>query len=128
MDRKTDKIYRRPTQSPGKPEQKKRDEKKRKRNNIINFRVTPMEKQLINARIHLTGLTKTEFFLQSCLYQKILVKGNVRTFAAIRATMDLLDERLNEITNAEELDVILLEEIQTIREILAAAPAKRIDE
>ena len=44
-----DKIYRRPTQSNGTPK-KKKDEKVRKRNVIMNFRVSPQEKELIDKR------------------------------------------------------------------------------
>lgn len=68
------KIYRRPTQLGGTPKRKK-NEKNRVRNTIMNFRVSPDEKKLIEARISATGMTKAEFFIQSCLYQKILVRG-----------------------------------------------------
>ena len=52
-----DKIYRRATQGSGTPK-KKKVEKNRVRNTIMNFRVSPQEKELIDARIALTGLSK----------------------------------------------------------------------
>ena len=73
------KIFQRPSLQKG-SEKRKKNEKNRVRNTFLNFRVTPFEKELIEARISLTGLTKAEFFIQSCLYQTILVKGNIRTF------------------------------------------------
>ena len=73
------KIYTRETQSKG-TVKKPKDEKARKRNTIINFRVSPEEKARIDARIAMTGLNKAEFFIESCLYQTVLVKGNIRTF------------------------------------------------
>ena len=90
-----DRIYRRSTQSDGKPK-KKKDEKNRKRSLIMNFRVSPKEKELIEKRIELSGLSRTQFFLQSCMYQKILVKGNIKTFDKIRAEMDELYQFVNE--------------------------------
>ena len=52
-----DKIYRRETQLGGTPK-KKKNEKNRKRNVIMNFRVSPAEKEAIDARIAMTGLSK----------------------------------------------------------------------
>ena len=69
-----DKIYRRTTQSS--PILKSNAGKKaRKRNVILNFRVTEQEKNLIEKRIELSGLKKSDYFIESCLYQKILVKA-----------------------------------------------------
>ena len=50
----TGKIFARATQSKG-AGRKPRDERARKRNVIINFRVTPEEKERIEARIALSG-------------------------------------------------------------------------
>ena len=57
-----DKIYRRETQLGGIPK-KKKNEKNRKRNVIMNFRVSPAEKEAIEARIAMTGLSKSDFFI-----------------------------------------------------------------
>ena len=80
------KIYRRDTLVSGvKP--KKKNEKNRKRNTIVNFRVTPEEKRLLDDRIALSGLPRGEFFINSCLHQKILTLGNVKTFDVMRKKM-----------------------------------------
>ena len=72
-----DKIYRRTTQ-PSPILKSDAGKKARKRNVILNFRVTEQEKGLIEKRIELSGLKKSDYFIESCLYQKILVKGNIR--------------------------------------------------
>jgi len=73
------KIYRRPmlktNDSP-----KKKDEKRRVRNFIMNFKVFPEEKALIEERIALSGLMKSEYFINSCFGNQIVTYGNVRTF------------------------------------------------
>lgn len=112
-----DKIYRRSTQSGGTPP-KKKNEKNRVRNTSLNFRMSPRERELIEARIKLSGMPKGEFFIQSCLYQAILVKGNVKTFDAIRKEMKAIDEHLRQIDTAADLDEKLLLELRTILEIL----------
>ena len=65
------KIYRRDNLISG-VRSKKKNEKNRKRSVIVNFRVTPEEKQLIDGRIALSGLARAEFFINSCMHQKIV--------------------------------------------------------
>ena len=112
-----DKIYRRPTQSNGTPK-KKKDEKARKRNVIMNFRVSPQEKELIEKRIALSGLSKSEFFIQSCMYQKILVKGNVRTYDEMRKQLAVIKEHLSKAKSTEDLELDVMESLRMIAEIL----------
>ena len=94
---------------------KKKDEKARKRNNILNFRATPTEKSLIERRIELSGLDRASFFIQSCMYQKILVRGNIKSFDKIKKRMDELEEKLVVPTDISDLPT---EERETIRMIL----------
>ena len=112
-----DKIYRRPTQSNGTPK-KKKDEKARKRNVIMNFRVSPQEKELIEKRIALSGLSKSEFFIQRCMYQKILVKGNVRTYDEMRKQLAVIKEHLSKVESTEDLELDVMESLRMIAEIL----------
>ena len=92
--------------------------KKRKRSVIMNFRVSPEEKQLIDDRIALSGLGKADFFIQSCMYQKISTFGNVRTFEEIKKKMLLIDRHLQEVERTEELDLEILESLRMILEML----------
>ena len=112
-----DKIYRRPTQLRDTPK-KKKDEHARKRNIIMNFRVSPQEKELIEKRWKLSGLPKAEFFVESCLYQAIFVKGNARTFSAIRDELKVIDEHLTGIEKADDFDLQMVTSLRTITQIL----------
>lgn len=109
-----DKIYRRPTQLGDTP-RKEKEEKARKRNNILNFRVSPAERELIERRIELSGLDKASYFIQSCMYQKILVKGNIKSFDKIKKRMDDLEKKLVAPTDIRDLSP---EERETVRMIL----------
>ena len=117
MDKIMDKIYRRSTQLGDTPK-KKKNEKNRKRNTIMNFRVSPQEKELIEARIKLLGMPKAEFFIESCLYQKVLVKGNIRTFTEIKNQVKEIADVVNKNPNLEDLDLTQTESLRTILEIL----------
>jgi len=117
------KIYRRDTLiknvSP-----KKKDEKARKRNVILNFRVTPEERILIENRIALSGMPKAEYFIQSCLHNEIRTTGNIRTFDEMRKQIKIVDEHLCSIATLEELELEVLESLRTIVEILDSVYGK----
>lgn len=109
------KIFRRETLVCGTNEKKPEN---RKRDVIINFRVSPEEKRLIDARIEMIGLPKASFLIQSCLYQAVLVKGNIKTFDKINAKMQEIYEALNGRPDLENIDGELLESWITILQIL----------
>ena len=114
-----DKIYRRSTQSKGKRKSRsKKNEKNRVRNMIMNFRVSPTEKELIESRIKLTGMLKSKLFIQSCLYQTILVKGNIKTFTEIKKQMEQISKQINKNPNLEKLEPEQVESLRIILEIL----------
>lgn len=112
------KIYRRENLVSG-VTPKKKNEKNRKRSLIVNFRVTPEEKQFIDERIALSGLPRAEFFIQSCMYQKVITFGNVKTFDAIRKKLLVIDEHLQAVEKSEELDLKILESLRMILEMFA---------
>lgn len=95
-----------------------KNEKNRKRNIIVNFRMSPEEKEILDERIKLTGLKRQDYFIQSSLYQKITTYGNVRTFDEIRTQMKIIADHLATIHSVDELDITILESLRTILEIL----------
>ena len=111
------KIYTRATQSKG-VIKKPKDEKARKRNTIINFRVSPEEKARIDARIAMTGMDKAVFFIESCLYQAILVKGNVHTFREFEREMKELALQIERNVKLEDMDPGQQESLSVILEVL----------
>lgn len=97
---------------------KKKNEHNRYRNVIKNFRVTPKERDLIEARLAATGMKRSTFFIQSCLYQKILVKGNIRSFSVIKSTVKELTEKIDKNPHLEDLDPADAERLLTILQII----------
>ena len=75
-------MYKRGNLPTAKPKGKK-NEKNRRRNVIMNFRVTPEEKRKIESRIELSGLNKQDYFIQSLMNQQVICFGNIRMFSCI---------------------------------------------
>ena len=117
------KIYRRDNLVSG-VTPKKKNEKNRKRSVIVNFRVTPEEKQLIDERIALSGLPRAEFFIQSCMYQKVITFGNVKTFDGMKKKVLVIDEHLQAVEKSEELDLKILESLRMILAMFAGLERK----
>lgn len=111
------KIFKRDTLISG-VSPKMKDEKKRKRSVIVNFRMTPEEKKLLDNRIELSGMQRQDYFIKSCLYQKIITYGNIRTFDVMRKKVVEINKHLNLISKSEELDLEILESLRMILEML----------
>lgn len=111
------KIFKRDTLISG-VSPKMKDEKKRKRSVIVNFRMTPEEKKLLDNRIELSGMQRQDFFIQSCLYQKIITYGNIRTFDVMRKKVVEINKHLSSVSKSEELDFEVLESLRMILEML----------
>lgn len=110
-------IFRRATLISGVATKKK--DKNRKRNIILNFRVSEKEKHLIEKRIELSGMAKADFLIKSCLHQRIVTYGNVKTFGAIKNQIAVIDKHLMAVQKADELDLEVLESLRAILDILS---------
>ena len=113
---KDDKIYRRPTQMDGMTPHTSVDI--RKRDITISFRVSEKERDLIYSRIYASGMNKSDFFIESCLYQAILVRGNIRTFTHIWESFDKILAILKTDPQFEALPLDCKETLRTVTEIL----------
>lgn len=101
-----------------KRKKKKRNEQNRLRNIIINFRVSPKEKTVIDARIITSGMKKQDYYRQSCLFQKVLVKGNIRSFDAIRRSLRDISKAVNRNPDLSKLSTEQQESLKMILQIL----------
>ena len=89
----------------------------RQRNVILNFRVKPEEKEKITRRMELSGLTKQEFLIQSLLNQKVICIGNTKSFDVIKKRLLEIENHLENIKIADELDENILESLCMILEL-----------
>ena len=64
-------------------DKKKKNEKNRKRNRILNFRVSQEEYDLINKQVEICGLSKQDYFIQILGEHKINITADYRVADAI---------------------------------------------
>ena len=111
------KIYGKTKETTPKPK-KKKNEHNRLRDIIVNFRVSTKEKAVLDARIAATGMGKQDYYRQSCLFQKILIKGNIRSLSAIRETVRELTEKIDRNPDLTALEPADAERLKTILEMM----------
>ena len=113
------KIYKRETKKPSRRKvKKKKNEHNGRRDSIVNVRVSPKEKAAMDARLEASGMKREEFLRQSCMYQKILVKGNIRSFDRIRSSVEDIASTLKVDSSYENLTEEQTEKLKTILEML----------
>lgn len=98
---------------------KKKNEKNRYRNVIMNFRVSPEEKEKIESRIAVSGLKKSDYFIQSLMNQIVICHGNIRMFDSIKTQLNLIMRRLENVQSAGDIDENMLESLRMILELYA---------
>ena len=74
---------------------------------------------MLDQRAYLSGLEKGDFFIESCLHQKIVTIGNVKTFTKWKEQLDRIERHIEKIEKTEEVDVSILESLREILEIYA---------
>ena len=88
------------------------DNKGRWRNVIISFRMSPQERDDLNVRAKLSGLTKQDYIIKRLSERDIVVQPNTRVYKALRNQMAEILEELKRINNVAGIDSDLLDIIQ----------------
>ena len=88
------------------------------KNPTISFRITDAERKQIEARILASGVMKKDYFVRSCIYNRVCVVGKKETVYQIVERLQEMENRLVEL--AEQIDGkkpgITSEEIRDLRE------------
>lgn len=63
------------------------DNKGRWRNVIVSFRMSPEERDDLNVRVKLSGLTKQDYIIKRLSERDIVVQPNTRVYKALRNQM-----------------------------------------
>ena len=67
---------------------------------IISFRITDAERKQIEARILASGMMKKDYFVRSCIYNRICVVGKKETIYPLVQTVNALYLQLLEMQKA----------------------------
>lgn len=96
---------------------KNKDEKGRWRNVIVSFRMSPEERDDLNARVKLSGLTKQDYVIKRLLEREITVIPSSRLYKAMREQMLEILSELKRIENGANVNDDLLAVIETVAKI-----------
>ena len=88
------------------------DNKGRWRNVIISFRMSPQERDDLNVRVKLSGLTKQDYIIKCLSERDIVVQPSTRDYKALRNQMAEILSELKRIENGADIDSDLLDIIQ----------------
>lgn len=93
---------------------KNKDPKGRWRNVIVSFRMSPEERDDLNARVKLSGLTKQDYVIKRLLEREITVIPSSRLYKAMREQMAEILSELKRIENGANVNGDLLAVIETV--------------
>lgn len=92
------------------------DRKGRWRNVIVSFRMSPQERDDLDIRVKLSGLTKQDYIIRRLLERDVIVQPSSRLFKALRNQMTEILTELKRIENGANVDDELIAVIKTVAE------------
>lgn len=110
-------MYKRKSSEKLSKQTKRKTEHNRKRNVIVNFRMSPHEKEMLDNRIKLSGMQRQNYMINSVLYQKIITVGNIKTFEEIWKFLLDIQKDLN--NSNIIIDDVKVSSLKTICEIIS---------
>ena len=100
--------------------QKSKDKKNRWRNVVVGFRMSPQEAEELNAKVSLSGLSKQDYLIKSCLGQELHIVCGRKVAREMQMYLEAILEELQNLETTEEMDEELLTPLKHILEILNA--------
>ena len=84
----------------------------------ISFRISPKEREEIEAKIFVSGMKKKDYFVRSCIYNRVCVVGKKETVYQIVEKLQELQKRMEELEGQIEAgkQEVTIEEIGDLRE------------
>lgn len=84
----------------------------------ISFRVSDIERAQIDANIKVSGMTKQNYFVKSCIYNRICVVGKKETIYPLVEELKTMQKNLVDLSHQIEKDegAIDLEELTNLEE------------
>lgn len=90
------------------------DKKNRWRNVIVSFRVSPEERDDLNIRVKLSGLTKQGYIITRLSERDVIVQGNTRISKALRNQMTDIIAELKIIERCSDLSDDFIVMLKTV--------------
>ena len=83
----------------------------------ISFRISPREREEIEAKIFASGMKKKDYFVRSCIYNRVCVVGKKETVYQIVEKLQEMQSRMEELAEQikGEKPEVTTEEIRELR-------------
>lgn len=92
----------------------------------ISFRISPREREEIEAKIFASGMKKKDYFVRSCIYNRVCVVGKKETVYQIVEKLQEMQSRMEELAEQikgekQEVTTEEIRELQTTYEDMLKA-------
>ena len=83
----------------------------------ISFRISPKEREEIEAKIFASGMKKKDYFVRSCIYNRVCVVGKKETVYQIVEKLQEMQSRMEELAEQikDEKPEVATEEIRELQ-------------
>ena len=83
----------------------------------ISFRISPREREEIEAKIFASGMKKKDYFVRSCIYNRVCVVGKKETVYQIVEKLQEMQSRMEELAEQikDEKPEVTTEEIRELQ-------------
>ena len=83
----------------------------------ISFRISPREREEIEAKIFASGMKKKDYFVRSCIYNRVCVVGKKETVYQIVEKLQEMQNRMEELAEQikDEKPEVTTEEIRGLQ-------------
>ena len=83
----------------------------------ISFRISPKEREEIEAKIFASGMKKKDYFVRSCIYNRVCVVGKKETVYQIVEKLQEMQNRMEELAEQikDEKPEVATEEIRELQ-------------
>ena len=77
----------------------------------ISFRISPREREEVEAKILASGMSKKDYFVRSCIYNRVCVVGRKELIYQLVEELKIMQANIREVTEQfEQAEVTLLAE------------------
>ena len=87
---------------------------------MVGFRMSRQEAEELNAKVSLSGLSKQDYLIKSCLGQELHIVCGRKVAREMQMYLEAILEELQNMETTEEMDEELLTPLKHILEILNA--------
>lgn len=83
----------------------------------ISFRISPREREEIEAKILVSGMSKKDYFVRSCIYNRVCVVGKKELIYQLVEELKIMQTNIREVTEQFEQTAVTLssEDLQDMR-------------